>query len=145
MVSPAITTTLATEEDAQTLASIMTSAFSASDAAYPLIWAGPTAPDGIHDIVAVKGLFSPVQKEDRLTFKAVDGERVVGFATWNMPKGNAAVRRKVEKGGLPNIPGVNVSLWSEKVEGLKDVADRDVEPGKDMCLLHFQTSSLRIN
>jgi hypothetical protein len=64
-----------------TLASIMTAAFSASDAAYQLIWSRPEAAEGIHDAVAVQGLFSPVQQEHRLTFKAMDGEKLVGFAT----------------------------------------------------------------
>ncbi|PVH82281.1 acyl-CoA N-acyltransferase [Cadophora sp. DSE1049] len=77
---------LAAEDDAPVLASIMTAAFSTSDAAYPLIWG--SAPEGTHDTMSIVGLFSPVQKPDRVTYKAVDEDTkmVVGFATWGLPK-----------------------------------------------------------
>lgn len=138
-----MTTALAAEEDAPALASIMTAAFSASDAAYPLIWNGPAAPKGIHDVVVIKGLFSPVQKEGRLTFKAMDGENIVGFATWTLPKSDTPRRTHVEKrrmkprsrtsSVLPEIPGVSMALWSEMVDGLKEASDRDVELSEDIC------------
>jgi hypothetical protein len=70
MAPPSITTTLATEEDALRLASVMTAGFAASDVAYPLIWG--SAPEGTHDTIAINGLFTPVQKEGRVTFKAID-------------------------------------------------------------------------
>lgn len=143
-----IITTLALEEDARALASVMTAAFSASDAAYPLIWAGPEAPEGIHDEVAIKGLFSPVQQEHRVTFKATDGGKLVGFATWDLPKPNIP-KKEVQVGkegedvprGLPDIPGVNTILWSEKLDGPKEAADRDADLSKDICILLFSYSS----
>ncbi|KAH9210871.1 hypothetical protein DL95DRAFT_392979, partial [Leptodontidium sp. 2 PMI_412] len=87
MPPPSITTQLATEDDAPALASIMTAAFSAADAAYPLIWG--SAAEGTHDMISIVGLFTPVQKPERVTYKAVDEEtqKVVGFATWTLPKG----------------------------------------------------------
>ncbi|KAG4416885.1 hypothetical protein IFR04_009963 [Cadophora malorum] len=126
---------LATEDDAPTLASIMTAAFSASDAAYPLIWG--SAPEGTHDSMSIIGLFSPVQRSDRVTYKAVDEEakKVVGFATWGLPKVLAKddkERGKKEEGGLPPIPGVNVDLWMDKVGGTRVYSARDVDVEKDM-------------
>jgi hypothetical protein len=137
MPAPNITISLATEEDAPTLASIMTSAFSVSDAAYPLIWG--RVGDEVHANVSLKGLFSPVQRETRLTFKAVSGKEVVGFATWNLPKANAPKRteREVEEikksNGLPKIPGVNTDLWGEKINGPKEAYYRDFEESEDIC------------
>ena len=136
-----ITTTLATEEDAPTLASLVTLGFSTSDAAYPLIWGG--APEGTHDAVALKGLFTPVQNEGRVTFKALDGERLVGFATWNLPKPKVEIVEKVEeaekkedkRSGFPEIPGVNTELWGDKLDGSKRFYYRDVDPSKDICTL----------
>lgn len=131
-----ITTALAAEDDAPTLASIMTSAFSVSDAAYPLIWSS----DKVHTDVAVYGLFTPVQQEHRLTFNALDGEKIVGFATWNLPDPNApkkALQADKKDGaksskGLPEIPGVNTALWNLKENGLREASGRDVEPSEDM-------------
>ena len=148
MAPPNITITLATEEDARTLASVMTTAFSKSDIAYPLIWGG--AGDETHAAVAVMGLFTPVQNESRVTFKALDGERLVGFATWNLPKA-AAPKRKIgaveevkKSQGLPDIPGVNTTLWSEKVDGPKEGYYRDVEESEDICNLPLLLSTLSL-
>jgi hypothetical protein len=138
MAPPSITTTLATEEDASRLASIMTAGFAASDAAYPLIWR--SAPEGTHDTISVKGLFTPVQKEGRVTFKAVDEtDKIVGFATWNLPKEKVSEKAVDGKkgGGLPPLPGVNIELWEDKSSGPKEFYYRDVDPTKDLrrCLL----------
>jgi hypothetical protein len=143
MAPPNITTVLATEEDASTLASLMTLGFSTSDAAYSLIWGG--APEGTHDIVAIKGLFSPVQKKGRVTFKAMDGHRLVGFATWNLPKPKVETVEETQEGekkeetkgsGLPEIPDVNMELWGDKLDGPKRFYYRDVDPSKDICMSH---------
>ncbi|KAH7417660.1 hypothetical protein BKA64DRAFT_702424 [Cadophora sp. MPI-SDFR-AT-0126] len=136
---------LATEDDASTLASITTAAFSTSDAAYPLIWG--SAPEGTHDTMCIIGLFSPVQKADRITYKAVDEDTqtVVGFATWSLPKvlpKSEDGGSKKEEGGLPPIPGVNVDLWVDKVRGTRVYSARDVDLEKDMdltfCFVHPQ-------
>ena len=92
----------------------------------------------MHDAVALKGLLTPVQQENRVTFKAMDGGRLVGFASWTLPNVDAPKRREgpvgeVKKGGLPEIPGVNTALWTEMVDGLKDYSVRDVEPSEDLC------------
>ena len=147
MPSPNITTVLATEEDALTLASIMTIGFSSSDTAYPLIWGG--APEGTHDAVALKGLFSPVQKEGRLTFKAMHDEQLVGFATWNLPKPKVEAAAKAglsetKRSELPEIPGVNMELWSDKSDGPKRFYYRDVDPSKDICTFPSSTACLLI-
>ncbi|KAK0100437.1 hypothetical protein ONS96_007714 [Cadophora gregata f. sp. sojae] len=128
-----ITLQLASQDDAPALASVMTAAFSATDAAYPLIWG--SAPDETHDMMAVMGLFSPVQKPDRVTYKAVDeeAEKVVGFATWGLPKGKEG-KSKNDEGGLPPIPGVNVELWMDKVRSTRIYSARDVDVEKDMDL-----------
>ncbi|RFU24680.1 hypothetical protein B7463_g11657, partial [Scytalidium lignicola] len=121
------TTMLATESDAPTLASLMTAAFSACDDAYPLIYAS-TQP-GTHDNLALQWLFSPVQRADRTTFKAVNDEtgKVVGFASWSIPAGKAVPAELEEKedggsggGNLPEIPGMNMALWVEKISGPRD-------------------------
>src|SRR4051795_10480625 len=121
MAPPNISTSLALDEDAPVLASILTASFAASDAAYPLIWG--SAPEGTHDAVAVKGLFTPVQQEGRVTYKAVDSVsgRIVGFATWYLPQPIVDDGKGAKKGGegLPNIPGVNMELWKAKLEGLR--------------------------
>ena len=150
MAPPNIATVLATEDDAPLLASIMTAAFACSDAAYPLVWGG--AGDEVHDAVAIKGLFSPVQKETRLTYKAMDGNKMVGFITWNLPNPDAPLKAEVnateskekEEGkeekkasGLPEIPGVNTELWREKVDGPREAHHRDVEPSKDIRNVPF--------
>lgn len=140
MASSNISIVLAEEEDAQSLAAIMTAAFSAGDAAYPLIWTSQAA-EGIHDVVAVKGIFTPVQRELRVTYKAMDGNQIVGFATWVLPDPNAPKRsaRMDSRGegkkwmGLPDIPGVNTTLWRVKQEGAWEAAERDVESSEDMC------------
>jgi hypothetical protein len=127
---------LATEDDAPSLASVMTTAFASSDKAYPLIWG--SAKEGTHDMVTEKALFSPVQKEGRVTYKAVDTQsgRMVGFATWNMPKAKVAMSETVgkeeRKGWLPELPGVNMELWNEKAAGPKKFYERDVDPSKDI-------------
>jgi len=138
MSIPNISISLATEEDAPALGSVMTAAFAASDAAYPLIWG--SAPEGTHDMIAVKGLFTPVQQEGRVTFKAVDeaNGRLVGFSTWNMPKEKKDEPQTAEKaGGLPPLPGVNLELWGEKVGGPRKFYDRDVDASKDILLSFF--------
>lgn len=136
MALPNISISFATEEDAPALASVMTAAFAASDAAYPLIWG--SAGDGTHDMIAVQGLFTPVEQEGRNTFKAVDETtgKLIGFATWNIPKEKKEEPKTAEKaGGLPPIPGVNLELWGEKVGGTRRFFDRDVDAGKDMRML----------
>lgn len=135
---------LATEEDAPTLASIMTAAFSASDAAYPLIWG--SAPEGTHDMISVKGLFTPVQKEGRVTFKAVNTEdKIVGFVTWSLPKERKpddGSKGKEGSGGMPDLPGVNMGLWMEKLGGPKKLFERDVDKEKDMRASFIILSSI---
>jgi hypothetical protein len=140
MSPPSISISLATEDDAQSLASIMTAAFSACDAAFPLIWGSGLK--GLHDMVSMKGLFTPVQKEGRVTFKAVGREgKIVGFATWSLPKKQVPVAEREEEkaksggGGLPELPGVNMELWMAKLSGLKKFYERDVDPSKDMGML----------
>jgi hypothetical protein len=131
MAPYSIITTLATEDDAQSLSLLTTASFSASDAAYPLIWG--SAPEGMHDVACLKGLFTPVQKEGRVTYKAVDSTtgRIVGFATWVLPEPKIEGGEK-KKEGLPDLPGVNMELWHETAEGLKWCYDRDVEVDKDL-------------
>ncbi|KAH7361013.1 hypothetical protein BKA65DRAFT_390619 [Rhexocercosporidium sp. MPI-PUGE-AT-0058] len=119
MPPPNIKLHLATEDDASSLASIMTAAFSSSDAAYPLIWG--SAAQGTHDMMSIVGLFTPVQKPDRVTYKAVDekSKKVIGFATWTLPKENLEIEEGREErgvGGLPKLPGVNVDLWMDKYQ-----------------------------
>ncbi|KUJ11994.1 uncharacterized protein LY89DRAFT_688477 [Mollisia scopiformis] len=139
MATSNISISLATEDDAQALASVMTAAFAASDAAYPLIWG--SAEEGTHDAISVKGLFTPVQKEGRITFKAVDdvSGKLVGFATWNMPKEKPVVPpQAAEKmGGLPPLPGVNLELWGAKVAGPRKFYDRDFDVYQDILLSFF--------
>ena len=139
---------VATEDDAPALASIMTAAFSTSDAVYPLIWG--SAPECTHDSMSIIGLFSPVQRPDRVTYKAVDEEakRVVGFATWELPKvlaKDGKEKGNKEEGGLPRIPGVNADLWMAKVGGTRVYSARDVDVEKDMGRLasRFQVDYLR--
>lgn len=144
MTAPNISISLATEEDAPALASVMTAAFAGSDAAYPLIWG--SAGEGTHDMVSVKGLFTPVQKEGRVTFKAVDeaNGKLVGFATWNMPKEKKEEPKTAETaGGLPPIPGVNLELWGEKVGGPRKFFDRDVDAEKDIRMFFSLYSLLK--
>lgn len=124
------TTRLGQESDASTLSSIITDAFAASDAAYKVIW-GSTAP-GTHEAVATKGLFTPLQKDRRITYVAVDAsEKIVGFATWELPKEKAASNGK--EGGIPDIPGVNMALFKEKLSGLDEAKSRDFNPANDFC------------
>lgn len=85
-------------------------------------------------MVAVKGLFSPLQKEGEITYVAVDtsSEKVVGFATWQLPKQN--VPEKGNEGErIPDIPGVNMKLWDEKLNGTQAARRRDLDPTKDFC------------
>lgn len=142
MSASSITTALATDDDAPVLASIITAAFSGSDAAYPLIWGG--AAEGTHDKVSVMGLFTPVQQEGRVTYKAVsESGEVIGFATWRLPKANSSEDVKVkaqsgtegkkeDKGGLPDLPGVNMDLWKAKMNGMKEFRERDFDVKRDM-------------
>lgn len=130
-----VTTSLSTEDDVPTLASIMTTAFAAVDAAYPLVWSS----DAIHAAVAIKGLFTPLQREGRLTFKAMDGVKIVGFATWNLPKPNTPKKAlDLGKGenkkpqSVPEIPGVNTKFLDEKMNAFKEASERDVEPSEDI-------------
>lgn len=136
MAPPSITTALALDSDASTLASILTAGFVAGDAAYPLIWGA--APEGMHEDVSVKGLFSPVQKQGRVTYKAVDSTNgnIVGFATWTLPRPRVEGEEK-EKGGLPDLPGVNMELWNDKAEGPKKSYYRDVQIDKDFRIYSF--------
>lgn len=134
------TTTLALEEDARNLAFLMTAAFSASDVAYPLIW-GPKAPPGAHNLLAWKGLFTPVQREDRVTFKAMKNGRLVGFASWTLPDPNTPKKKvQEEKEGepkpreLPEIPGVNLVLWNEKLRGPTKTSARYIDHSKDFSI-----------
>ncbi|TVY31707.1 hypothetical protein LSUB1_G008500, partial [Lachnellula subtilissima] len=121
--------------DAPTLASLTTSSFASSDAAYPLIW-GSAAP-GTHDAASLNGLFSPVQKADRVTLKAVlaSGE-IVGLATWNMPKESVSPGEVGGGGGegLPVIEGVDMGLWNETAICFKGCYERDVDVLKDISL-----------
>ncbi|CZR59730.1 uncharacterized protein PAC_09624 [Phialocephala subalpina] len=140
MSASALSISLAAEEDASAIASLTTVAFAACDAAYPLIWG--SAQEGTHDMIAEKGLFTPVQKEGRITFKAVDDAsgKIVGFVTWIMPKEKVVVSQAGlgQKGiGLPDLPGVNMELWGEKVAGPRQFHDRDVDESKDMHLSFF--------
>ena len=126
----AITIVLAVESDAQTLASIMTTCFGASDAAYKITWGAEPGPKWeMHNDFSVKGLFTPVQKEGRVTFKAVDEEsgKVVGFASWTMPKAavpkvDAGELKEVveKKKGPPVFPGVCVACRNERKERADD-------------------------
>ncbi|KAH8803534.1 acyl-CoA N-acyltransferase [Xylogone sp. PMI_703] len=120
-----ISITEATESDGSALAAVMTAAFSACDAAYSLIYA--SCPPGTHDNLAMQFLFTPVQRADRITFKAVDNKtgKIVGFASWSIPAGRA-IPAELEKSGdddeprkaeLPAIPGMNMTLWVEKISG----------------------------
>ncbi|KAL2074976.1 hypothetical protein VTL71DRAFT_8756 [Oculimacula yallundae] len=145
MSSTEFTTALATEDDGPALASIMTAAFSHSDAAYPLIWA--SADEGTHDRMCIMGLFTPVQKSDRVTYKIMDDEiqKAVGFATWTLPKESPESKDRESqerKGGLPSLPGVNIELWMDKVGGTRGFSERDVDKAKDMelsfCFVHPQ-------
>jgi len=130
---------LATEDDATTLASIMTAAFAASDASYPLIWPS----DALHTEVATKGVFTPVQNQYRLTFKAIhsDSKQIVGFATWTLPEPQKEPELGTNKTSsfeeLPVIPGVNMKLWREKLLGLREACDRDFVASEDMRLNFF--------
>lgn len=135
MSASTVSISLAVEEDALAIASVMTAAFAARDAAYPVIWGA--ASEGTHDMIAAKELFTPVQREDRVTFKAVDDAsgKPVGFVIWTMPKEKVVVSQPEEekKGvGLPDLPGVNTELWREKLAGLGQYYDRDVDVTKDM-------------
>jgi hypothetical protein len=130
MTPPPITIALAAQEDAPRLAAISTAAFASSDAAYPLIWGA--APEGTHDKVTEFGLFTPVQKDERVTIKAVDANnKLVGLATWGLPKEAPPPK---DEGGLPSLPNVNMELWNEKVYGSKEFSERDVDPTKDMSM-----------
>lgn len=139
---PNITTSLATDQDAPTLASIMTAAFAAGDATYPLVWGA--APEGTHDNIVINGLYTPVQQEGRVTYKAVDkgtGE-LVGFATWSLPKvgseDQGKEKREKKDVGLPELPGVNMELWRLKFNGMRGFRERDIDATKDMCkCFHF--------
>lgn len=134
-----ISIVLAEEEDAPSLAEIMTAAFSASDAAYPLIWTAQ-APPGLHDDVALNAIFTPVQHRLRVTYKAMAGDRLVGFATWSLPDVNAPKKHaRVEVQGdvnniptMPKIPGVEWDLWYLKQKDSQEAGKRDVEPSEDI-------------
>lgn len=136
-----VTVRLGEQSDVGILSSIMTDAFAATDPVYPLIW-GSAAP-GTHEMVAVKGLLTPLQREARVTYVAVDAssERIVGFATWVLPRERIPEAGKGE-GGMPAIPGVNMKLLDEIFNWTEGVRSRDVDPTKDFCKsLPFLTSS----
>jgi hypothetical protein len=127
---------LATDEDGPAMASVVTAAFAASDAAYPLIWGGVSKET--HDMVVLKGMFSPVQREWRKTFKAVDEDgNVVGLATWTLPKPKPAEGEEVKSGGggIPDIPGVNMELWRAKNVDGGILAKRDKDEYSDMGMV----------
>jgi hypothetical protein len=111
----------------------MTTSFKASDAAYPLIWG--KAAEGTHEAIAVKGIFSPVQIEGRVTYKAVDSTtgRIVGFATWKLASPKSEGEKKGDS-GLPDLPDVNMKLWNEKAEGPEGSVQRDVEVDKALSI-----------
>lgn len=72
-----------------------------------------------------------VQKQDRVTFKAVDEkQKLLGFATWNLPQKTVSPKSGIV--GLPEIPGVNMQLWNDKVKVPREFHERDVDPKKDM-------------
>ncbi|RDW74166.1 hypothetical protein BP5796_07608 [Coleophoma crateriformis] len=133
MADPTISIQLASDADARHLAALMTAAFSASDAVYPLIWG--KVDSKVHDLISERGLFTPVQKEGRMTYKAVDAEgMILGFATWTLP----TERKETKEGdGLPDLPGVNMELWTVKVLGMRQYSDRDVDVEKDMFLQYL--------
>jgi len=83
MAPPNITTALATDADAPAIALVMTSSFGATDAAFALIWGASPGPKWeLHDKFLTDALFTPVQKEGRVTFKAVDESGgLLGFST----------------------------------------------------------------
>jgi hypothetical protein len=130
MAAP-FTIRLGQESDVGNLSRIMTDAFAATDPVYPLIWG--TAAPGAHEMVAVKGLFSPLQNEGRVTYVAVDtsSEKVVGFATWDLPRQKIPDSGKA--GRMPDIPGVNMKLLDEKFNGTQGARRRDVDPTADFC------------
>jgi hypothetical protein len=129
-----ISTSLAMEEDAPSIASIMTVAFAASDSAYQIIWGNSSTE--MHDMVALHGLLTPLQRPERVTFKAVDSSgRIVGFATWTLPKIAPESTDREEE--LPNLPGINMELWKEKIGVSNDFYRRDVNPSNDMCNYHL--------
>lgn len=131
---------LGQETDVGNLSRIMTDAFAATDPVYPLIW-GASAP-GTHEMVAVKGLLSPLQKEGQVTYVAVDtsSQKVVGFAMWNLPRQKIPAGGKGE--GMPDIPGVNIKLLDEKFNGTQKARSRDVDLTTDFCKsLLYLTSS----
>lgn len=142
-----ITTRLTFEDDAAALASVMTAAFAHSDVAYPLIWG--SASEGTHDMMSIIGLFTPVQRPDRVTYKAIDEEtqKIVGFVTWTLPKEEVreeegeGKKKKIDENGLPRLPGVNVDLWMDKVGGTRVFSERDIDTKKDMGRLTFSYSA----
>lgn len=88
-----------------------------------------------------------MQRENRITYKAVDEEgekrRIVGFVTWTFPKKKVVgsggegwnemkEEARKEKLGLPSLPGVNVDLWMQKMNGTRIFSERDLDPDKDM-------------
>jgi hypothetical protein len=129
-----MTTRLALPADTPTLAHIMTRAFSSTDTAYPLIWG--SAGDEMHEQLAVNGLFTPLQREDRVTYVAVDSDgKILGFATWTLlgMKGDGGKKKEEKKeGGGMKLEGVNLRLLGEKMEGLSGAKERDVDGGKDL-------------
>jgi hypothetical protein len=129
-MDPQFTIRLGQESDVDTLSSIMTDAF-ATDAAYSLIW-GSAAP-GTHEMVATKGLFTPLQKDGQITDVAMDAssKKIVGFATWGLPK--ERVPEGGKGGGMPDIPGVNMQLFNQKLGASRGAQSRDIDPTKDFC------------
>ena len=132
-----IALSLATDDDASTLASIMEECFSTNDAIYPLIWGG--APPGTHKMVAERALFTPIQLPNRITYKAVESNtgEVIGFATWKMPhEKEAPEKEKTEKRGPPMMPeGVNTKLFMENMMIFHVSYARDMNATKDVCML----------
>ncbi|KAH8594284.1 hypothetical protein B0O99DRAFT_514093 [Bisporella sp. PMI_857] len=131
MLPPNIILLPATNDDGPALASTMTDSFSGSDIAYHLVWGG--AEEGTHDKVALF-LFTPVIKEYQVTYKAIDVSkdgRIVGFATWRLPRKIEGEKKKGD-GGLPPIPGINRDLFDAKQAGSAPAYERDVDEEQDM-------------
>lgn len=90
----------------------------------------------MHEQLAVNGLFTPLQREDRVTYVAVDSDgKILGFATWTLlgMKGDGGKKKEEKKeGGGMKLEGVNLRLLGEKMEGLSGAKERDVDGGKDL-------------
>lgn len=93
----------------------------------------------MHDKISIAGLFTPVQKEGRVTWKAVDEEngRIVGFTTWSFPKSKVEGEEQKKGGAMPKWEGVNMNLFEEKIRGPKEAYFRDVDAERDMRMYKY--------